>query len=153
MNLNDGTTTWGHPIFSYNLSDRRTDVDVVAVHAFLTQSYWSNGIPLETVRRSVDGAHCFSLFDQERRQVGFARVISDHATMAYLGDVYVLESHRGQGLARWMMECILAHPDLQALRRWLLATRDMHPLYGKLGFAELKEPSKFMEMRPERGYG
>jgi GNAT superfamily N-acetyltransferase len=96
------------------------------------------------VDRSIDGALCFGLYE-DGRQVAFARVITDRATFAYLADVFVIESHRGRGLAAWFMETILAHPDLQGLRRWMLLTRDAHPLYRKVGFTELAHPERVME--------
>ena len=125
-----------------------TDVarlDVAAVHAYLTTSYWAEGIPLETLERSLKGSICFGLL-HGARQVGFARIISDGATFAYLADVYVLEEFRGQGLSKWMMECMKKHPDLQGLRRWMLATRDAHGLYRQYGFQPLAKPERFMEL-------
>jgi GNAT superfamily N-acetyltransferase len=124
-------------------------VDGAAVHEFLTQSYWAQGIPRERVDRSLKGSLCFVLL-HEGRQVGFARVITDHATFAYLGDVHVLPAWRGRGLGRWLMECVLAHPDLQGLRRWVLVTRDAHALYASLGFKPLANPAGYMELhRPD----
>jgi GNAT superfamily N-acetyltransferase len=125
-------------------------LDVAMIHAFLSeQSYWAAGIPIEVVRRSLVGAICFGIYDGER-QVGFARVVTDRATFAYLGDVFVVESHRGQGLSKWLMECVLAHPDLQGLRRILLATRDAHGLYHQFGFVPLADPTRFLEIaRPD----
>ena len=114
------------------------------IHEFLSGSYWAKGSPRETVERSIEGALCFGVYHGER-QVGFARVITDRATFAYLADVFVLESHRGLGLAAWLMESILAHPDLQGLRRWMLLTRDAHPLYRKSGFTGLAHPERVME--------
>lgn len=118
--------------------------DVAVIHGYLTSSYWAKGIPLDTVKRSLQGALCFALLHQGR-QVGFARVITDSATIAYLGDVFVLPECRGQGLSKWLMECVLAHPQLQGLRRWILATADAHGLYEKYGFTALKSPDRFME--------
>ena len=129
----------------FTISTDRSELDRKAIHEFLTTSYWATGIPREVVDRSIDGALCFGVFENGR-QVGFARVITDSATFAYLADVYVLESHRGRGLAAWLMECILAHPDLQGLRRWMLLTRDAHPLYRKSGFRDLAHPERVMEM-------
>ena len=129
----------------FTISTDRSRLDRPAIHEFLSGSYWAKGVPRSVVDRSIDGALCFGLYDGER-QVGFARVITDRATFAYLADVYVLESHRGRGLATWLMEAILAHPDLQGLRRWMLVTRDAHPLYRKLGFTELPHPERIMEM-------
>jgi GNAT superfamily N-acetyltransferase len=127
------------------ISTDRSRLDRKAIHEFLAGSYRAKGIPRDVVDRSIDNALCFGLYDGAR-QVGFARVITDSATFAYLADVFVLESHRGRGLATWLMEAILAHPDLQGLRRWMLVTRDAHPLYRKLGFRELAHPERIMEM-------
>jgi GNAT superfamily N-acetyltransferase len=128
----------------FTISTDPARLDRALIHGFLTTSYWAKGIPRETVDRSIEGALCFGLYENGR-QVGFARVITDTATFAYLADVFVLESHRGRGLAAWLMETIVAHPDLQGLRRWMLLTRDAHPLYRKVGFAELARPERVME--------
>ena len=120
----------------------RFDLDVV--HGYLTNCYWAEGISHETVQRSIEGSLCFGLFAGSR-QVGFARVITDSATYAYLADVFILEGHHGRGLSKWMMECILAHPRLQGLRRWSLVTRDAHGLYEKFGFTPLHDPQRYME--------
>lgn len=133
----------------YRISSESTAMDVDAIHAYLTRSYWAEGIPRALVERSIRGSLCFGLFS-EREQIGFARVITDRATFAYLCDVYVLEAHRGRGLSKWLMEVVLAHPDLQGLRRFLLATRDAHDLYRRYGFAPTARPERFMEMvRPD----
>jgi GNAT superfamily N-acetyltransferase len=127
-----------------------TDVDrqdIEAIHAYLTRSYWAAGVPLEVVERSVRGSLC--LFDGGR-QIGFARAITDRATYAYLADVYVLEAYRGRGLGTWLVETVMAHPDLQGLRRFALATRDAHGLYARFGFAPLAVPERHMEIaRPD----
>jgi GNAT superfamily N-acetyltransferase len=136
----------------FTISTDRARLDVTAIHAFLSTSYWAHGIPLEVVRRSIDHSLCFGVYAEER-QVGFARVITDQATFAYLADVYILEEYRGRGLARWLLECILGHPALQGLRRFTLVTRDAHELYRKLGFAEVSEPSAYMEIRVRDPYG
>ena len=126
----------------------RLDRDMI--YSFLTNCYWAKGIPREVVERSIEHSLCFGIYDGSGAQVGFARVISDFATVAYLGDVFVLASHRGRGLSKWMMECILEHPALQNLRRWILLTRDAHELYGKFGFTGLKSPDRYMELhRPD----
>ncbi|HUB05923.1 MAG TPA: GNAT family N-acetyltransferase [Myxococcales bacterium] len=136
---------------SYLLVDDQARVDVDAVHAFLTTSYWAEGVPREVVERSVQGSLCFSLFLGDE-QVGFVRAITDSATFAYLCDVYVLPAHRGRGLARWMIASLAEHPRLRSLRRWLLATRDAHGLYEKLGFTPLSAPERFMERLNRDGY-
>jgi len=120
-------------------------LDVHAVHAFLTTSYWAEGIPRETVERALRNSLCFGLYEG-RRQVGLARVITDGATFAYLCDVYVLPEMRGWGLGTWLMECVMAHPDLQGLRRFYLVTRDAHELYRPFGFTEIKSPERHMEI-------
>jgi GNAT superfamily N-acetyltransferase len=129
--------------FSISTDRERLSLDVV--HGFLTSCYWAKGIPREVVARSIAHSLCFGIYEG-RAQVGFARVVSDFATMAYLGDVFVLESHRGRGLSKWLLECIVQHPALQNLRRWILLTRDAHELYSKFGFAPLKAPERYMEL-------
>jgi len=119
-------------------------IDVV--HAFLAASYWARGIPRATVKRSIEGSLCFGLYDASGRQLGFARVVTDFATFAWVGDVFVLEEARGRGLAVWLMEVVAAHPDLQGLRRWGLVTRDAHGLYEKFGFAAPANPAGLMEI-------
>src|SRR6185503_1837087 len=126
-------------------------IDLRMVHGFVTASYWAAGIPLETVERSIKNSLCFGIY-KGNRQVGFARVITDRATFAYLGDVFVLPEYRGQGLSKWMMECIMAHPDLQGLRRWCLLTRDAHGLYRQFGFTELKSRERWMERHDVQVY-
>lgn len=129
----------------FTLSSERADVDVDVVHRYLTASYWAEGIPRETVVRSIEGSIPFSVF-HEGKQVAFARVISDGATFAYLSDVFVLPPWRGRGLSAWMMEAIMAHPGLQGLRRWMLTTRDAHGLYRKFGFADVGTPGAVLEI-------
>ena len=133
----------------FTISTDRDLIDLDVVHGFLTECYWAKGIPRDVVARSIENSLCFGVF-AERKQVGFARVISDYATYAYLGDVFLLESFRGHGLGKWLMECVLRHPRLQGLRRWSLVTRDAHGLYSKLGFEPLKKPQNYMELhRPD----
>jgi GNAT superfamily N-acetyltransferase len=129
----------------YVVSTDRARIDVAAVHAFLSQSYWSPGIPEDVVRRGIAGAICFGIYHGPE-QVGFARVITDQATYAYLADVYILEAHRGRGLAKWMMEVVMSHPALQGLRRFTLSTRDAHSLYARFGFAPVAAPERQMEI-------
>ena len=133
---------WTRDTFTITCDPDRQDLDVI--HGFLSQSYWAKGIPRETVARSLKGSLCFALL-HNGTQIGFARVISDGATIAYLGDVFVLPEFRGQGLSKWLMDCVTAHPDLQGLRRWILATSDAHGLYAQYGFTALKRPDIFME--------
>jgi GNAT superfamily N-acetyltransferase len=133
----------------YAISTDKTRFDIVAIHAFLSRSYWSPGIPLATVERAIANSLAFGVF-HGIEQVGFARVVTDRATFAYLADVYILEAHRGQGLAKRLVESVLAHEDLQGLRRFLLATRDAHSLYAPFGFRPLAAPDRMMEIhRPD----
>jgi GNAT superfamily N-acetyltransferase len=120
-------------------------LDVAAIHVSLTRSYWASGITREIVASSISNSLCFGLFDGSA-QIGFARVISDRATFAYLCDVYVLEDYRGRGLGKWLIEVVTSHPDLRRLRRFVLATRDAHALYEKFGFTPLNKPEIFMEI-------
>jgi len=120
-------------------------IDLDMVYGFLTECYWAKGIPREVVARSIENSLCFGMY-ADGKQIGFARVISDYATYAYIGDVFVLESFRGRGLGKWLMECIMQHPGLQGLRRWSLVTRDAHALYAHLGFTPLKRPQNYMEL-------
>lgn len=130
--------------FVISTDAERLNLDVI--HGFLTNCYWAKGIPREVVARSIQHALCFGIYDGEGAQVGFARVISDFATVAYIGDVFVLETHRGRGLGKWLMECIMRHPALQNLRRWILTTRDAHGLYSDVGFTPVKFPERYMEL-------
>lgn len=129
----------------YLISTDPARLDAQAVQAFLRSSYWAEGIPLEVVERSLRGSLCFGLYAAES-QVGFARVVTDQATFAYVCDVHVLPPHRGQGLGRWLMECVLGSPRLQGLRRWMLVTRDAHRLYAQVGFQPLADPARVMEI-------
>ena len=125
--------------FVISTDNERLDLDLV--HGFLTECYWARGIPREVVDRSIENSLCFGVY-RDGKQVGFARVISDSATYAYIGDVFVLESYRGRGLGKWLMECIMQHPELQGLRRWGLVTQDARGLYSPFGFTLLKTPGR-----------
>ena len=129
----------------YSITTDRRDLDVRAIHDFLTQSYWSPGVPIGVVEKAIANSLCFGIF-HGRDQVGFARVITDKATFAYLSDVYVLDAHRGRGLSKWLLEVIRGHSDLQGLRRFMLATWDAHGLYAQFGFTPLTNPSRMMEV-------
>ena len=120
-------------------------LDLNAIHAYLSQSFWAEGIPKETMAKAITNSLCFGLFDGAD-QVGLARVVTDRATFAYLCDVYVLETHRGRGLGKWLIEVVMAHPDLQGLRRFQLVTRDAHGLYSRHGFATPLNPERHMEI-------
>ena len=135
--------------FVISTDEERFDLDMV--HGFLTESYWAEGISREVVARSIQNSLCFGVFG-DGKQIGFARVISDYATFAYIGDVFVLESYRGHGLGKWLMECVIGHPWLQGLRRWTLLTRDAHGLYGQFGFTPLKKPDRYMELHDPEVY-
>lgn len=134
--------------FVVSTDPARLNLDVI--HDFLTHCYWARGIPRQTVARSIEHSLCFGIYDGSGTQVGFGRVITDFATVAYLGDVFVLQSHGGRGLSKFMMDCIMQHPALQGLRRWILLTRDAHGLYKNFGFTPLKSAERYMELhRPD----
>jgi len=125
-------------------SDDKALLDVAAIHDYLAhQSYWAEGIPLETVQRSVDNSLCFGIY-KDGKQIGFARWITDKATFGYLADVYVLEAYRGQGLSKKLLSLMLFHPELQGLRRYMLATQDAHGLYAQFGFKPIPNPDRLM---------
>ena len=129
----------------FTLTDRQEDLDIDFIYSFLSNvSYWSKKIPKNIVVKSLDNSLCFGLFEGNK-QIGFGRAITDRATFAYLADVFVLESYRGQGLGKWLVDCMLAHPDIAGLRRWMLATADAHELYKQYGFTALESPERLME--------
>ncbi len=134
------------PRGDYTLSDDPARIDAVTVHAYLTRSYWAEGISLDLVKRCITGSPCVGVYHPDAGQVAFARVVTDRATFAYLFDVYVLDDHRGRGLAKWMMEALTAHPDLQGLRRVVLVTKDAHSLYRPFGFTAPAFPERYMEI-------
>ncbi|MFL5307276.1 MAG: GNAT family N-acetyltransferase [Polyangia bacterium] len=136
----------------YVISTDPARLDIDAIWGWLRESYWSPGVPRETVARAIRNSLPFGIFEAER-QVGFARVVTDRATFAYLADVFIDPAARRRGLAVWLMEVISAHPDLQGLRRWMLATRDAHGLYAKFGFRPLARPELFMEIHRPDVYG
>ncbi len=129
----------------YEISTDRSRLDVGLIHDFLRSSYWAQGIPRAVVERSIQHSLCFGAF-LGGRQVGFARVISDFASIAYVADVFVVPEHRGRGISKLLMRAIIEHPDLQGLRRILLATRDAHGLYAQFGFEPLTHPEAFMTL-------
>jgi GNAT superfamily N-acetyltransferase len=131
---------------TYEISTDPSRLQLDAIHAYLTRSYWSPGIPKDVVARAIANSMCFGLYLGES-QVGFARVVTDKSSFAYLADVYVLEAHRGQGLSKRLVQAVQAHPELQGMRRFLLATRDAHGLYAQFGFAAPAKPQNFMEIR------
>jgi GNAT superfamily N-acetyltransferase len=143
-----GPHDWTRDGFRISTAPGRLDLDVI--HGFLWNSYWAAGIPREVVERSIRGSLCFGLYRESGGQIGFARVITDRATFAHLADVFVREPWRGRGLSKWLLETILAHPELQGLRRFSLGTKDAHTLYARFGFMALEEPSRWMEiLRPD----
>lgn len=129
----------------FTITTDKSKFDIAVIHQFLTHSYWSPGVPVATVQKSIEGSLCFGVF-HDGRQVGFARVITDKATFAYLADVFIIEEYRGKGLSKWLMEIITGHPDLQGLRRFLLATRDAHGLYRQFGFSVLPSAENLMQI-------
>lgn len=134
----------------YEISADPHRLDVEVIHTFLAEdSYWARGIPRSTVQRAIENSICFGVY-HGAAQVGFARIVTDRSTFALLADVFILEAHRGKGLSKWLMRCVVEHHDLQGLRRFLLATSDAHGLYRQFGFEALGNPSRFMEIvRPD----
>ena len=129
---------------SYTVSTDRSRLDLTLIHDFLAhRSYWAQGIDRDVVARAIEHSLPFGVYEGHQ-QVGFARVLTDYAVFAYLMDVFILESHRGRGLGKWLVACIIAHPALQGLRRWMLATHDAHGLYRRYGFAPLEHPAHYL---------
>jgi GNAT superfamily N-acetyltransferase len=134
------------------ISTDRSRLDVDSIQKFLAEdSYWARERTPEQTKTAIENSICFGVFDSDR-QIGFARVVSDRATFAYVGDVYIISGFRGRGLSKWLMEVIVGHPELQGLRRWVLATRDAHLLYEKFGFMELVHPERWMERPAPNAY-
>ncbi len=139
----------------YEISTEPARLDFDAIHRYLSEdSYWARGISREVVERSIAGSLPFGLY-RGGDLAGFARAVTDRATFAYLGDVFVLPAHRGHGLGVWLVETVLSHPDLQGLRGFMLATEDAHGLYERFGFRALPTPERWMgrPMAPEEPYG
>jgi GNAT superfamily N-acetyltransferase len=132
-------------IEGFRISSELKEMDLDAIHVYVSKSYWAKDIPIATLKRAMENSICFGVFDRVGDQVGFARAVTDYATYAYLADVYILDDHRGIGLSKWLMSEIMSHPRLQGLRRITLATRDAHGLYEKFGFKPLAKPEIFME--------
>ena len=136
----------------FSISTNKSKLDVVSIHEFLsTKAYWCLNIPKEKVQTAIENSLCFGVYE-ERKQVGFARIITDFSTIAYLGDVYILEEYRGKGLSKWLMETIMNHEDLQGLRRWILLTGDAHELYRQYGWTNIADPTKWMELHDKNMY-
>ncbi|CAL2101501.1 GNAT family N-acetyltransferase [Tenacibaculum sp. 190130A14a] len=129
----------------YTISTDKDRLDILSIHKFLSnETDWAKGIPLHTLKTSIENSLNFGLY-HKKQQIGFARVISDYSTIAYLGDVYVLEEYRGKGLSKWLINEIIEHPNLQRLRRWILLTNTAEWLYEKFGFTEIPNPEFYME--------
>src|SRR5262245_39192815 len=141
-NLQPATREWHQG--DYTISTDPTLLDIEMIHGFLASSYWATGRSIETIQRSINNSLPFGVY-KGRRQIGFARVITDFATLAWIADVFILDEFRGQGLSKWLMEVIITHPELQGFRRWILATKDANGLYEKFGFTGLKRPERWME--------
>lgn len=134
------------------ISTDKSKLDIDAIHDFLsTEAYWCLNIPKEKFEISIENSFCFGLYENNK-QIGFARIITDFSTIAYLGDVYILEEYRGKGLSKWLMETIMNFPELQGLRRWILLTGDAHELYRKYGWTDLADSSKWMELHNKNVY-
>ena len=141
-----------HTRSMYTISTDKSRLDVAMIHRYLSEeSYWAKNIPRELVERSIENSICFGAYDGDR-QIGFARVVTDCAAFAYVGDVFVLDSYRGRGVSKQLMQTIRAHPDLRRLRRWHLLTRDAHALYRQFGFQELAKPEWHMEISMKNPY-
>jgi len=136
---------------AYEIDTNRARLDHNVIHGFLSRSHWAQGIPRAVLRRAIGHSMPFGLY-KNGRQIGFARVVTDHATFAYLADVFVLPGERGRGLGRWLVQVVLDHPDLQGLRRWLLGSRDAQGLYRKLGFDQPAPPFAFLERLDQQVY-
>ncbi|MCK6261680.1 GNAT family N-acetyltransferase [Vibrio sp. ZSDE26] len=130
----------------YRISTQSNEMDIDVIHSFISTSYWAKGIPKATMQKAIDHSLCFGVFDENQNQIGFARTITDYTTYAYLADVFILEHHRGKGLSKWLINTVLEHPDLQGLRRIVLATRDAHGLYAQNNFKPLSTPENMMEI-------
>ncbi|WP_354624983.1 GNAT family N-acetyltransferase [Psychromonas sp. MME2] len=130
----------------FRISTNNNELDFEVIYQFISQSYWAIGIPKETLKKSIANSFCFAVFDSQGAQVGFARLITDKATFAYLADVFILETYRGQGLSKWLLKTIIEHHELQGLRRMVLATRDAHGLYSQFGFKEIENPEMLMQI-------
>lgn len=129
----------------YTISTDRTKLNIGAIYNFISiESYWGKGRSIEVIKKSIENSLPFGVYYKDE-MVGFARVVTDYATFAWIADVFILPEHRGKDLSKWLMETILAHPELQGFRRWVLATKDAHELYRKYGFQELNRPERWME--------
>ncbi len=131
---------------NYLISTNRQKLDVFSIHRFLTQSYWSKGISVEKVKNSIFNSLCFGVY-HGKKQIGFARIVTDYTLYGYLADFFIIEEYRGLGLAKWLLESIVNHPEIKDVRAIMLATKDAHNLYKKFGFKLLEEPEKYMKRK------
>jgi len=137
-------------ISGYKVSSETDDMDIAVIHGYISRSYWAKNVPLITMKKAIKNSLCFGVFTDSGEQVAFARMVTDSATFAYLADVFVLDEHRGKGISKLLMKNIIEHPNLQGIRRMVLATSDAHGLYNKFGFKALSSPEFFMELhRPD----
>ena len=134
---------------NFIISTDKNKINIEYVHDFLSHSYWSPGVPIETVTKAMNGSLCFGVYDNDK-QIGYARMVTDTATFAYLADVFIDENYRGKGLGKWLVKTILAHPELQGLRRIMLATKDAHALYEQVGFTAINNPERYMVYDPKK---
>ena len=130
----------------YLISTDKSKLDLEAVHNFITNSYWAKGISFQDVKKGIENSLAFGVYKQDT-QIGFARVITDYSRLAHLADVFILENYRGLGLAKWLMENIMNHPELHSIKKWTLLTDDAHGLYRQFGFQDLKNPETYMELK------
>lgn len=136
----------------FTISTDKSLINIKEVHLFLsTETYWAKNIPIEIVERSIENSLCFSLLFEEK-QIGFARIITDRSTFAYMSDVYILKEFRGKGLSKWLVEVMMAHPDLNGVRRFVLVTYDAQSLYEQFGFRKVAHPERYMEILKENAY-
>lgn len=136
----------------YRISTDINEMDFDVIYQFISTSYWAHGIPKATMRKAIENAFCFAIFDSDNNQIGFARLITDRATFAYLADVFIIEAHRNKGLSKQLVSEIIDHPELQGLRRIMLATRDAHGLYQQFGFEPINAPEMLMQIHRPNVY-
>ncbi|PMG47355.1 GNAT family N-acetyltransferase [Shewanella sp. 10N.286.52.B9] len=130
----------------YVISTDQNKLDISVIHGFISQSYWAKGMPITVLAKAIEHSLCFGVFTDQGEQVGFARLITDRATFAYLADVFITDQHRGIGLSKLLIETVISHPDIQGLRRMMLATRDAHGLYAQYGFLPIDNPEILMQI-------
>ncbi len=133
-------------VSGYKVSSNIKDMNLTAIHSYISGSYWAKGIPITIMEKAINNSLCFGVFTESGQQVAFARMVTDCATFAYLADVFVLNEHKGKGISKWLMKFILNDPNLQGIRRMTLATSDAHGLYEQFGFKSLSSPESFMEL-------